>query len=86
MSEVSAERSLHTMRVNGKGTRKIEDWMVEFARLFKIQANLDSDTCLNLQELGMKLNAQVMEEVVTPVESQEPFNRAAQQFQEVAAR
>lgn len=73
-------------KVNGKGTCKIEDWMVEFARLFKIQAKVDSDTCLNLQELGMKLNSEAMEEVVTSDEAQGPFDRAAQQFQEAAAR
>lgn len=73
-------------KVNGKGTCKIEDWMTEFARLFKIQAKIDSDTCLNLQELGMKINTETMEEVVTSDEAQGPFDRAAQQFQEVAAR
>ncbi|CAH8286171.1 unnamed protein product [Eruca vesicaria subsp. sativa] len=73
-------------KVNGKGKCKIEDWMVEFARLFKIKANVDFHTCLNLQELGMKMNSEAMEEVVTSDEAQGPFDRAAQQFQEVAAR
>ncbi|CDY51850.1 BnaA03g56170D [Brassica napus] len=74
-------------KANGKGTCKIEDWMVEFARLFKIQANVDSDdTSLNLQELGMKLNSEAMEEVVTSDEAQAPFEKAAQQFQELVAR
>ncbi|KAL0673060.1 hypothetical protein Bca4012_001041 [Brassica carinata] len=74
-------------KANGKGTCKIEDWMVEFARLFKIQANVDSDdTSLNLQELGMKLNSEAMEEVVTSEEAQAPFEKAAQQFQELVAR
>uniref|UniRef100_A0A1J3HV41 Mitochondrial import receptor subunit TOM34 n=1 Tax=Noccaea caerulescens TaxID=107243 RepID=A0A1J3HV41_NOCCA len=73
-------------KVNGKGSCKVEDWMIEFARLFKVQAKVDSDTCLNLQELGMKLNSEAMEEVVTSDEAQGPFDRAAQQFQEVAAR
>ncbi|ESQ42056.1 hypothetical protein EUTSA_v10012833mg [Eutrema salsugineum] len=73
-------------KVNGRGTCKIEDWMIEFARLFKIQAKVESDKCLNLQELGMKLNSEAMEEVVTSDEAQGHFDRAAQQFQEVAAR
>ncbi|CAH8370508.1 unnamed protein product [Eruca vesicaria subsp. sativa] len=73
-------------KANGKGRCKIEDWMVEFARLFKIQANVDSETCLNLQELGMKLNSEAMEEVVTSDEAQGPFDKAAQQFQELVAR
>ncbi|KAJ4868774.1 Octicosapeptide/Phox/Bem1p (PB1) domain-containing protein / TPR-containing protein [Raphanus sativus] len=76
-------------KANGKGRCKIEDWMVEFARLFKIQANIaDSDdtTCLNLQELGMKLNSEAMEEVVTSEEAQLPFEKAAKQFQELVAR
>ncbi|CAN8300812.1 unnamed protein product [Cochlearia groenlandica] len=69
-----------------KDTCEVEDWMVEFARLFKIQAKVDSDTCLNLQELGMKLNSEAMEEMVTSDEAQGPFDKAAQQFQEVVAR
>ncbi|KAF8084249.1 hypothetical protein N665_0727s0016 [Sinapis alba] len=73
-------------KANGKSRCKIEDWMVEFARLFKIQANVDSDACLNLQELGMKLNSEAMEEVVTSDEAQGPFDGAAQQFQELVAR
>ncbi|XP_010493141.1 PREDICTED: uncharacterized protein LOC104770416 isoform X2 [Camelina sativa] len=73
-------------KVNGKGGCKVEDWMIEFARLFKIQAGVVSDTCLNLQELGMKLNSEAMEEVVTSDAAQGPFDKAAQQFQEVAAR
>ncbi|CAH2072289.1 unnamed protein product [Thlaspi arvense] len=73
-------------KVNGRGTSKIEDWMVEFARLFKVQARVDPETCLNLQELGMKLNSEAMEEVVTSDEAQGPFEKAARQFQEVAAR
>ncbi|EOA20051.1 hypothetical protein CARUB_v10000326mg [Capsella rubella] len=73
-------------KVNGIGACKVEDWMIEFARLFKIQAGIDSDTCLNLQELGMKLNSEAMEEVVTSDAAQGSFDKAAQQFQEVAAR
>ncbi|KAJ0261257.1 Protein PHOX3 [Hirschfeldia incana] len=74
-------------KANGKGKCKIEEWMVEFARLFKIQANVDSDdTSLNLQELGMKLNSEAMEEVVTSEEAQVPFEKAANQFQEMVAR
>ncbi|KAJ4908081.1 Octicosapeptide/Phox/Bem1p (PB1) domain-containing protein / TPR-containing protein [Raphanus sativus] len=79
----------YVVEANGKGRCKIEDWMVEFARLFKIQANIaDSDdtTCLNLQELGMKLNSEAMEEVVTSEEAQLPFEKAAKQFQELVAR
>ncbi|CAA7059041.1 unnamed protein product [Microthlaspi erraticum] len=73
-------------KVNAKGACKVEDWMIEFARLFKIEAKVDPDTCLNLQELGMKLNSEAMEEVVTSDEAQGPFDIAAHQFQEVAAR
>ncbi|XP_020876785.1 HSP-interacting protein isoform X2 [Arabidopsis lyrata subsp. lyrata] len=73
-------------KVYGRGGCKVEDWMIEFAQLFKTQARIDSDTCLNLQELGMKLNSEAMEEVVTSNAAQGPFDRAAHQFQEVAAR
>ncbi|WP_459579218.1 hypothetical protein, partial [Enterobacter asburiae] len=60
--------------------------MIEFAHLFKIQARIASDKCLDLQGLVMKLNSEAMEEVVPSDAAQGPFDRAAQQFQEVAAR
>ncbi|XP_010535846.1 PREDICTED: uncharacterized protein LOC104811015 [Tarenaya hassleriana] len=73
-------------KVKRQGTCKIEDWMTEFARLFKDQVTVDSRACLNLQELGMKIYSEAMEEAVTSEEAQGLFDRAADQFQEMAAR
>lgn len=63
----------------------IEDWIIEFARLFKNHVGFDSDSFLNLHELGMKLYSEAMEDTVTSEEAQELFEMAADNFQEMAA-
>lgn len=74
---------------NGKEAEKvsccIDDWIIEFAQLFKNHVGLDCDACLNLHELGMKVYSEAMEEAVTSEEAQGLFNRAAEKFQEMAA-
>lgn len=68
-----------------KGSCCIDDWIIEFAQLFKNHVGLDFDTYLNLHELGMKVYSEAMEEAVTSEEAQGLFNRAAEKFQEMAA-
>uniref|UniRef100_A0A2P2JVY0 PB1 domain-containing protein n=1 Tax=Rhizophora mucronata TaxID=61149 RepID=A0A2P2JVY0_RHIMU len=63
----------------------IDDWIVEFARLFKNHVGFDSDSYLGLHELGMKLYSEAMEDTVTSEEGQEIFDIAADKFQEMAA-
>ncbi|KAE8674414.1 protein MEMO1-like [Hibiscus syriacus] len=67
-----------------KGTC-VEDWIVQFARLFKNYVGFDSDSYLDLHELGMRLYAEAMEETVTSEDAQEIFEIAADKFQEMAA-
>lgn len=63
----------------------IDDWIVQFARLFKNHVGFDSDSYLDLHELGMKLYSEAMEDTVTSEEAQEIFDIAADKFQEMAA-
>ncbi|GLT77129.1 hypothetical protein SLA2020_487430 [Shorea laevis] len=63
----------------------IEDWLVQFARLFKNHVGFDSDSYLDLHELGMKLYSEAMEDSVTSEEAQEIFEIAADKFQEMSA-
>ncbi|XP_031381473.1 protein PHOX1-like [Punica granatum] len=63
----------------------IEDWIVDFAQLFKNYVGLDSDEYLDLHELGMKVYSEAMEETVTSEEAQSLFGMAAEKFQEMAA-
>ncbi|XP_044463643.1 protein PHOX1-like [Mangifera indica] len=63
----------------------IEDWIIQFARLFKNHVGFDSDAYLDLHELGMKLYSEAMEDAATDEESQELFEIAADKFQEMAA-
>ncbi|KAH8482799.1 hypothetical protein H0E87_030037 [Populus deltoides] len=68
-----------------KGPGGIDDWIVQFARLFKNHVGFDSDSCLDLHELGMKLYSEAMEDTVTSEEAQELFDVAADKFQEMVA-
>ncbi|XWS26189.1 hypothetical protein CRYUN_Cryun26dG0009700 [Craigia yunnanensis] len=67
-----------------KGTC-VEDWIVQFARLFKNHVGFNSDSYLDLHELGMKLYSEAMEDAVTSEDAQELFEIAADKFQEMAA-
>ncbi|KAK8959719.1 hypothetical protein KSP40_PGU013804 [Platanthera guangdongensis] len=83
-SEVqNSERNL-----NGEEERDlccINEWIVEFAQLFKNHVGIDSDAYLDLHQLGMKLYSEAMEETVTSEEAMEVFELASVKFQEMAA-
>ncbi|GJR92618.1 PHOX1-like protein [Tanacetum coccineum] len=68
-----------------KSTACIDDWILEFAQLFKNYVGFDSDAYLDLHEIGMKLYTEAMEDTVTSEEAQELFSNAADKFQEMAA-
>ncbi|XP_010541616.1 PREDICTED: uncharacterized protein LOC104815026 [Tarenaya hassleriana] len=68
-----------------KGSPCIEDWVVQFARVFKNHVGFDSDSYLDLHELGMKFYSEAMEDTVTCEDAQELFDIAADKFQEMAA-
>ncbi|XP_059641473.1 protein PHOX1-like [Cornus florida] len=63
----------------------IDDWIIQFARLFKNHVGFDSDSYLDLHEVGMKLYSEAMEDAVTSEDAQELFEIAAEKFQEMAA-
>lgn len=63
----------------------IEDWIIQFAQLFKNHVGFESDTYLDVHELGMKLYSEAMEEAVTSEEAQDLFDIAEEKFQEMAA-
>ncbi|WVZ57204.1 hypothetical protein U9M48_007614 [Paspalum notatum var. saurae] len=64
---------------------EIDDWLLQFAELFRNQVGIDADAHLDLHELGMELCSEALEETVTSEESQGLFEMAASKFQEVAA-
>ncbi|XP_074578798.1 protein PHOX1-like [Curcuma longa] len=63
----------------------IDDWIVQFAHLFKNQLGLSSDAYLNLHEFGMKMYHEAIEDTVTTEEAQEIFKIAEGKFQEMVA-
>lgn len=63
----------------------LDEWIIKFAELFMNHVGLDSDTYLDLYQLGFKVYSEAMEETVTSEEAQGLFDRAAEKFQEMAA-
>ncbi|GAB2225334.1 hypothetical protein Droror1_Dr00006126 [Drosera rotundifolia] len=63
----------------------IEEWIIQFAQLFKNYVGFSSDAYLDLHELGVKLYSEAMEELLTSDEAQVLFEMAAEKFQEMAA-
>ncbi|CDY58928.1 BnaC08g49090D [Brassica napus] len=63
----------------------IEHWIFQFAQLFKNHVGFDSDSYLDIHNLGMKLYTEAMEDIVTGEDAQELFDIAAHKFQEMAA-
>ncbi|PKU78783.1 protein CLMP1 [Dendrobium catenatum] len=63
----------------------IDDWLYEFAQLFRQQVGIDPDAHLDLHELGMELCSEALEETITSKEAQALFEMSAAKFQEVAA-
>ncbi|CAN6540360.1 unnamed protein product [Malus baccata var. baccata] len=72
-------------RIVEKRSTSVEDWVIQFARLFKNHVGFDSDSYLDLHELGVKLYSEAMEDTVTLEDAQELFDIAADKFQEMAA-
>ncbi|CAM0953023.1 unnamed protein product [Alopecurus aequalis] len=63
----------------------IDDWIVQFARLFKNHVGVSSDEYLDLHEVSMKLYTEAIEDTITSDEAQEVFQLAEGNFQEMAA-
>ncbi|KZV47901.1 hypothetical protein F511_31933 [Dorcoceras hygrometricum] len=64
---------------------EIDDWLFEFAQLFRTHVGIDPDAHIDLHEIGMEQCSEALEETVTSEESQSLFDKAALKFQEVAA-
>ncbi|GAV61235.1 PB1 domain-containing protein/TPR_11 domain-containing protein [Cephalotus follicularis] len=64
---------------------EMDDWLFEFAQLFRTHVGIDPDAHIDLHELGMELCSEALEEAVTSEEAQSLFDKAAGKFQEVAA-
>lgn len=84
-SNTAGNSGVGKVRELENGPSHVEDWIVQFARLFKNHVGFDSDSYLDLHELGMKLYSEAMEETVTNEDAQGLFEMAADKFQEMAA-
>ncbi|CAH1416675.1 unnamed protein product [Lactuca virosa] len=59
----------------------MDDWLFEFAQLFRTHVRIDPDAYIDLHEIGMELCSEALEETVTSEESQTLFDKAASKFQ-----
>uniref|UniRef100_J3MRX8 PB1 domain-containing protein n=2 Tax=Oryza brachyantha TaxID=4533 RepID=J3MRX8_ORYBR len=90
-SFASLEKGYYSMSENGSTRHdddqncSVDDWMIQFARLFKNHVGFDSDLYLDLHDLGMRLYYEAMEDTVASEEAQEIFQVAELKFQEMAA-
>ncbi|KAI8525034.1 hypothetical protein RHMOL_Rhmol13G0197000 [Rhododendron molle] len=64
---------------------EMDDWLVEFAHLFRSHVGIDPDAHIDMHELGMELCSEALEDTVTSEEAQSLFDKAASKFQEVGA-
>ncbi|KAI7733979.1 hypothetical protein M8C21_001402 [Ambrosia artemisiifolia] len=85
ISSVSANGTVGKIREAEKVTTCVEDWIVQFARLFKEHVGFESDSYLDLHDLGMELYSEAIEETVTTENAQKLFDIAGGKFQELAA-
>ncbi|KAJ1288530.1 hypothetical protein BS78_02G096000 [Paspalum vaginatum] len=92
MSSLAAREQNHHSTSECGSSRKederdtcTDDWMVQFARLFRNHAGFDSDACVDLRDLGIRLYYEAMEDTITGEEAQEIFQAAEAKFQEMAA-
>ncbi|RDY03409.1 Protein PHOX1, partial [Mucuna pruriens] len=63
----------------------IEDWIIQFAQLFRNHVGVESDRYLDFHEFGMKLYSETVEETITSEEAQGLFDMAGDKFQEMTA-
>ncbi|GER56304.1 tetratricopeptide repeat-containing protein [Striga asiatica] len=84
---VEPEPEKETMEKEEHECKEIEmdDWLFEFAQLFRAHIGVDPDAHIDLHEVGMELCSEALEETVTSEEAQALFDKAASKFQEVAA-
>ncbi|KAL2926514.1 Protein PHOX1 [Bienertia sinuspersici] len=63
----------------------IDSWIIQFAQLFKDHVGFESDSYLDMHEIGTKLYSEAIEETISSENAQELFDIASDKFQEMAA-
>ena len=64
---------------------ELDEWLVEFAQLFRDVLNIDSDKHLELHSLGYEKCTQALDAAVQSDKALPLFDKAAERFQEVTA-
>ncbi|KAG7545408.1 Tetratricopeptide repeat [Arabidopsis suecica] len=85
LSSLADNGSVGEYLESDKASACFENWIFQFAQLFKNHVGFDSDSYLDLHDLGMKLYTEAMEDAVTSEDAQELFEIAADKFQEMGA-
>ncbi|KAL8161968.1 hypothetical protein V2J09_013457 [Rumex salicifolius] len=85
IKEVQKEKALGGTEEAECKEMEMDDWLYDFAQLFRTHVGIDPDAHIDLHEIGMELCSEALEETVTSEEAQTLFDKAAMKFQEVAA-
>ncbi|EOA16049.1 hypothetical protein CARUB_v10004180mg [Capsella rubella] len=85
LSSLADNGSVGVYMESDKASTCFENWIFQFAQLFKNHVGFDSDSYLDLHDLGMKLYTEAMEDAVTGEDAQGLFEIAADKFQEMGA-
>ncbi|KAL9259259.1 PHOX1-like protein [Drosera capensis] len=75
----------HINRSRGDDMVSIDNWVLQFAEMFKNHVGFGSDAYSNLHEIGMTVYSQAIEDTITGEEAQALFEIASDKFQEMAA-
>ncbi|RWR84488.1 protein PHOX1-like protein [Cinnamomum micranthum f. kanehirae] len=62
------------------GSSYIDDWIIEYAQLFKNHVGFDSDGYLELHDVGMKLYSEAIEDTITCDDARYLFDIAVDKF------
>ncbi|KAK9742206.1 hypothetical protein RND81_03G155600 [Saponaria officinalis] len=63
----------------------IDSWIIQFAQLFKNHVGFESESYLDLHEVGTKLYSEAIEDTISSEDAQELFDMASDKFQEMTA-
>ncbi|KAL8216830.1 hypothetical protein R6Q57_023667 [Mikania cordata] len=83
LSNPDTLKSSYSKNVNMEKPEGKEEWIVQFARLFKNHVGFDTNLYLDLHEIGMELYYEALEDSVINENSQNLFNIAEDESQEL---
>ncbi|KAL9230281.1 hypothetical protein vseg_005654 [Gypsophila vaccaria] len=82
---VKSEKKVYDDVKNENESTCIDSWIIQFAQLFKNHVGFDSESYLDMHEVGTKLYSEAIEDTISSEDAQELFDMASDRFQEMTA-